>query len=527
MGETKRSFFGSYEGTRINQARVYNSATVTPAMLQGNFSGLPAIKDPLTGLPFPGNQIPDSRISAASKYFFPWILLPNAAGNVYKANAPVPTDVDEFNLRIDHQITDKQRIYWRYYHVNTPQTILGYQPSIRAEGLTHSYSMGLNYDYTITPNTIMNLSIGTVNVVNTTTPTCGTGGPCSQIGKENLTAAAGIQGFQTAGREEWIGLPDSISFAGYTGVSSRGGWGDPSTFKSQSINGNASVNLIRGKHTIAAGFQYTHLYLLAAHGSCCSKGTFDFNGQYTGDGFADYLLGLTDSSSRDYPIHSFGMKSNPYGSLFINDSWKISSRITVELGLRWDHWFAKSFIRGAGGTFDPKLGKAIAAENSEGNVDLTAQPVAPFWRRRQRDFGSQHPRRTSRQACSSRRAISRQDLAWHGDHSARKISWFVQGTEYLPAAIAGTSRPRPSLRLRIGRSSLSPGVRHSSSDGRPPGRLIRLPSSLLRSARQPTMSNRQRTTSGTFRYRNLCRSTLRSQYRMWEATAMALSRTTR
>ena len=377
-GRNKTFFFGSYEGTRINQARVYNSATVTPAMLQGNFSGLPAIKDPLTGLPFPGNQIPDSRISAASKYFFPWILLPNAAGNVYKANAPVPTDVDEFNLRIDHQITDKQRIYWRYYHVNTPQTILGYQPSIRAEGLTHSYSMGLNYDYTITPNTIMNLSIGTVNVVNTTTPTCGTGGPCSQIGKENLTAAAGIQGFQTAGREEWIGLPDSISFAGYTGVSSRGGWGDPSTFKSQSINGNASVNLIRGKHTIAAGFQYTHLYLLAAHGSCCSKGTFDFNGQYTGNGFADYLLGLTDSSSRDYPIHSFGMKSNPYGSLFINDSWKISSRITVELGLRWDHWFAKSFIRGAGGTFDPKLGKAIAAENSEGNVDLTAQPVAPF-----------------------------------------------------------------------------------------------------------------------------------------------------
>ena len=48
-GRNKTFFFGSYEGTRINQARIYNSATVTPAMLQGNFSGLPAIKDPLTG----------------------------------------------------------------------------------------------------------------------------------------------------------------------------------------------------------------------------------------------------------------------------------------------------------------------------------------------------------------------------------------------------------------------------------------------------------------------------------------------
>ena len=205
-----------------------------------------------------------------------------------------------------------------------------------------------------------------MNVVNTTTPTCGTGGPCSQIGKENLTAAAGIQGFQTAGREEWIGLPDSISFAGYTGVSSRGGWGDPSTFKSQSINGNASVNLIRGKHTIAAGFQYDASLSACGARFLLLERHFRFQRPIHGRRLCGLPARLTDSSSRDYPIHSFGMKSNPYGALFINDSWKISSRITVELGLRWDHWFAKSFIRGAGGTFDPKLGKAIAAENSEG-----------------------------------------------------------------------------------------------------------------------------------------------------------------
>jgi hypothetical protein len=377
-GRNKTFFFGSYEGTRINQAHVYNWNTVTSGMEQGNFSGLAPIKDPLTGLQFPGNQIPTSRFSSASTFFFPWILLPNSSGNFYKSNAPTPTNVDEFTLRIDHQITSNQRIYGRYYHVDTPQTILGYQPSILAAEDTHSYSGALTYDYTITPRTLLNLSIGTVNVVNTTTPGCGTGGPCSQIGKENLTADAGIQGFQTAGREQWIGLPDSVTFAGYTGFSSRGGWGDPSTFKSQSINANASLNLVRGKHTIAIGYQYEHLYLLAAHGSCCSKGTFDFSGQYTGNGFADYLLGYTDSSSRDYPIHTFGMKSNPYGALFVDDNWKVTPHLTLELGLRWDYWFAKSFIRGAGGTFDPALGKAIAAENSNGQVDLTAQPVAPY-----------------------------------------------------------------------------------------------------------------------------------------------------
>jgi hypothetical protein len=376
--KNKTFFFGSYEGIRRIQARVYNSPTVSDPMLRGDFSGLPPITDPLSGKPFPGNRIPQDRFSQASVFFFPWILRSNSAGDVFRANASVPTHVNEFTGRVDHQITPNQRIYGRYYHVDTPQTILGNQPSISAGEDTHSYSLGLNYDYTITPSTLFNLSLGTVNTVNTTTPECSGTGVCSEIGKRNLTEEAGIQGFPTAGREEWIGLPDVISFGNYTGISSRGGWGDPSTFKSQSINGNVSLSLVRGRHTIVTGYQYTHLYLIAGHGSCCSKGVFDFNGQVTGNPFGDYLLGYTDNSLRNYPIHTFGMKSNPYGALFVNDSWKISSRFTAELGVRWDHWFAKSFVRGAGGTFDPKTGKAIAGEDKNGKVDLTAQPVSPF-----------------------------------------------------------------------------------------------------------------------------------------------------
>ncbi len=377
-GKNKTFFFGSYEGTRIIQSKIYNSYTVSPAMLQGDFSGLPTIKDPVTGQPFAGNKIPQSQFSGASKFFFPWIPQPNSPGNFFKANASRPTNIDEFSGRIDHQITQNQRIYWRILHLDTPQGLVGYLPSSTATEDTHSYSTGLSYDYTITPTTLLNVSIGTVNTVNTSSPTCVGSGPCTEIGKENLTADAGIQGFQTAGREQWIGLPDVITISGYAGISSRNGWGDPSVFKSQSINGNVSLSKVWGKHTIVTGFQYDHLYLLAAHGSLASKGVFEFNGQYTGNGFADYLLGDIQDSYRNYPIHTFGMKSNPYGAAFVDDSWKISSQFTLELGLRWDYWFAKSLIRGAGGTFDPAIGKAIAGLGNNGQVDLTAQPVAPF-----------------------------------------------------------------------------------------------------------------------------------------------------
>jgi len=365
-------FFGSYEGTRVIQSNIFNSPTVSPDMLQGDFSGLPTIRDPSSRQPFAGNQIPQSQFSGVSRFFFPWILQPNSPGNLYRNSVSIPNNIDEFNARVDHQITQAQRIYWRYYRFYNAQTMTGYRPDITAQQKDHQYSMGLNYDFTISPTTLLNLSIGAVqNRGRVTSKCCG-------IGKENLTEEAGIRGFQTAGREEWVGLPDTIAFDPYTSISSQVAWGTPDSYSSQSINGSASMNLVRGRHTIVAGYQYSHLYLLASNGSCCSRGVFQFNGQYTGDAFADYLLGYMDDSLRNYPLHTFGMKSNPYGALFIDDFWKISSQVTVELGLRWDYWFAKSLIRGAGGTFDPKLGKVIAGLNSKGEVDLTAQPVSPF-----------------------------------------------------------------------------------------------------------------------------------------------------
>ena len=74
-GRNRTFFFGSYEGTRITQSQIINSYTVSPQMLQGDFAGLATITDPTTGKPFPGNQIPQSQISAASKFFFPWIAI--------------------------------------------------------------------------------------------------------------------------------------------------------------------------------------------------------------------------------------------------------------------------------------------------------------------------------------------------------------------------------------------------------------------------------------------------------------------
>ena len=136
--------------------------------------------------------------------------------------------------------------------------------------------------------------------------------------------------------------------------------------------------MIRGAHSLNVGYEYNNRTTYGRHGSCCSRGVFGFNGQYTGDGFADYLLGLIQNSSRNYPIQTFGMHTSPYHGLYVQDFWKVSPNLTVNLGLRWDYWGEKQPFEETLAALIWQAGKAIAGEDKNGKVDLTAQPVAPF-----------------------------------------------------------------------------------------------------------------------------------------------------
>jgi outer membrane receptor protein involved in Fe transport len=363
-------FFSSYEGTRIREERIYDSTVVTPAMLKGDFSALTkTIKDPQTGKPFPGNIIPDQRISNASKFFFPYILLPNSPDGRFKGLTPIPNDTDQFVLRIDHQLTSKQRVYGRWIPTFNKSEQSIYKPGIFGHVNIKQHTAGVNYVYAITPNMVFTGGVSYLRVFFTrNTP--------DLVGKENLTEEAGINGFPTAGREGAVGLP-TVTFSGYTGFTPPAG--DPYLIGSNGGGATASLNIISGAHSVSFGYRFDTRSGIGRHTSCCARGNFRFTGQYTGDGFADYLLGLVQRSIRNYPLASFGMSDSPYSGLYVQDYWKVNPNITLNLGLRYDYWHAKAFVRGNGSTFDPRIGKAIAAEVKPGVVDLTAQPVAPFY----------------------------------------------------------------------------------------------------------------------------------------------------
>lgn len=126
------------------------------------------------------------------------------------------------------------------------------------------------------------------------------------------------------------------------------------------------------------GYEFDDRAVFGRHGSHSPRGSFDFNGQYTGDGFADYLLGLTSGSRRNYPLESFGLTHAPYSGAWIQDFWKMAPNLTVSLGLRYERWHERTLRNGNGATFDPTIGKVIAGVDEDGQVNLTAQPVARF-----------------------------------------------------------------------------------------------------------------------------------------------------
>lgn len=362
-------FFTSFEGLKVRMQGGYNSTTIAPEFLRGDFSSVSTkITDPATAAQFPGNKIPEARFSSASKFFFPYILLPNAPGNKFQALAPQPEDGTNFLLRIDQQLTSKQKFYARWIRVGDSQTNTGYKPDVINTTDLAQHNAALNYDFTIKPWMLFTISGGIVhsNYV----------GDSPLVGKENLAEKAGIQGLATFLRPTAIGLP-SVTFSGYTGFA----WANqvPSSFKREVINGRAGLNIIRGKHTLVVGGEYLDNRTGVFHASTNPRGLFAFNSQYTGNGFADYLLGLVQNVNRNATLALFGIAHSPYSALYADDTWRVHPHVTISAGIRWDYWWNKAFVRGVGTTFDAKLGKAVAGENKKGQVDLTAQPVSAYY----------------------------------------------------------------------------------------------------------------------------------------------------
>lgn len=318
--------FGTFEGLRNKQVNVAQGTVPTELERRGDFSrsnvnlNLPGVV---------GNVIPASQLHPTSLKILQYYPLPNlttGAGSLnYVNSTPSRTPQDQFSVRADHAVSTKNNITVSYqffdYYVYTPSTIAGFSTQDKQRSHhavisdTHIFSPSVINDFRIGYNRYSGLRNNEDNEL---------GNLVSQLG----IPQGGDFGVQPTNSVN-AGLP-GISITGTSGI----GGGTPQWRGDNTINLVDAVTIVRNKHTIKLGGDHQYFYKHSYFDSN-AKGSFTFNGQYSGSGLADFLTGRMRSTARATGDPNQHPYTRSY-SFYAQDDWKVLPRLTLNYGVRYE-----------------------------------------------------------------------------------------------------------------------------------------------------------------------------------------------
>jgi hypothetical protein len=323
----------------------------TARMQEGDFSEIPrtiydpaSSADPAQRTPFPGNRIPANRISSVSAKMLPFLPDPELPGIVNNSIAPLGSpraDERTLGFKIDHQISTNHRISGMYNDT--------YRPSVKSPGSSRLIPVGgesvtalLNYNLQKVRTNVLHLNIDS-NLSPTTLNHIGLG--YSRFRNPNFSLGFDQGWTQPNGGKLGLNgvqfdLFPNVNFSteGYT----RFGDEIASDNFFHTFTAMDTVTMIRGNHTFKAGGevqQHRDNYRNYGNGG----GTFNFTklttglpgNNNTGDSFASFLLGETLSGTAYFRDSIPGARYTVFG-FFIDDTWKVTNKLTLTMGMRWE-----------------------------------------------------------------------------------------------------------------------------------------------------------------------------------------------
>ncbi|HEU0124505.1 MAG TPA: TonB-dependent receptor [Bryobacteraceae bacterium] len=328
--KNKTFFFGSYEGLRQRTARTNVLSVGTSAMRGGNFGGYGTINDPQSGLPFPNNTIPTNRLSPQAQTLVGYLPLPNQPGttgasgpaNNFATTVGNVLDVNRYSAKVDHNFNSRNSINVTLsYSKGSPYFVaLGTPANFGNFGdggyTTKSGSFG--YNRTFSPTVLNEARYSYFNHASL------------RIGQNTDFDPTTI--FPTLYRPLPIGGLPNVSIPGFTGIGDSGGSPRAPQITQQFTD---NLSIVRGAHTLKMGADIGFGRISTNPGaSGTAFGSFTFAPRYSGNAYADFLLGLPTNTARATPNINNLLYNTRYG-IYFQDDWKVSSRLTLNLGLRY------------------------------------------------------------------------------------------------------------------------------------------------------------------------------------------------
>ena len=350
-------FFVSNEHMRLRQGFTQNTTVPTAAMRQGDFSALLgtdrssptpiAIWDWTARAPFPGNILPASRMHPLStKFIAEFIPLPIRAGiggilpNAnYQSLDPQKTRTDQILARVDHNFSASDRVYGRYTISDT--TTLG-PPVWPKFGYSHELrgqQAMLNWSHTLSPSVINEFRAGYSRFAQFEL--------VESAYKRDVAQELGLKGTcrdPACWHAPYFSVQDFSLMGNPNGATLGQGVSGPRGWKDEIFHIHESLLIVRGKHTLRVGFtgnRYRDTFPEAIR----PVGQHNFNGQWTagtgsrGFAFADVLMGLPRQILASVDIFDPNFRNNQ-AMPWVQDDWKISRKLTLNMGLRYE-WLGR------------------------------------------------------------------------------------------------------------------------------------------------------------------------------------------
>jgi len=373
--KNKTFFYGLWNGERVPGSTFYLRTVPTAAMRTGDFSQLlrlarpVVIQDPLTGQPFSGNLVPPQRLSSVARLvqeeFFPQ---PNRGGpdalvNNFGFIFPYPDDqfyADVVSVRVDHRLSERNSLFGRV-QIYLPRYVLARAlPTLTGTRLRQSHSWVFTDTHVFSPNVINTFSFGGNRD--------GIKDGQNVDGVQPVSAAAivkkvGLQGVNQQGLDRPGGSP-VFRISGFPTIDARlGGF----LLSSRNFNFADSVTWAAGRHVVKFGGELRMYSSFDGQIPNANFGDFTFNARWSGNAYADFMLGLPFSSTRLNPIVNRKRTSKELG-LFLTDTFKITPKLTLDYGLRWDYFSSATFSDGLMFAWDRNNGNVIVAENARSKL---------------------------------------------------------------------------------------------------------------------------------------------------------------